>query len=356
MKDIYKSTSNSMKRKNISRRNFIRKTALTTGIASVAPLGLANNLSFSEQTGRKSLHEVWIAGISQMGLRVKTPELMVERIFEILKNVVEYKPDFVCLPEAFPFEYVETRLTFPERVEVSNKVLLQFSEFAKLYNCYTICPVFTSSEGRIYNSAVVFNRTGKKIGQYNKIHETVGYVRNGITCGAMFQPAIQTEFGPIGIQICYDINWEDSWKMLRDQGVKIIFWASAFDGGQQINMKALQNKCIVASSTNKNVSKVCDMDGNTIAKTGIWEPNFYCGKLNMEKVFLPTYDYLRECRDIRRKYGRKVRITCFHEEEWTIIESVSQDVLINDIIKEFDLKSHVDGLREAEAIQSESRV
>jgi beta-ureidopropionase len=123
-----------------------------------------------------------------------------------------------------------------------------------------------------------------------------------------------------------------------------------------LNMKALQNKCIVASSTNKNTSKVCDISGETITKTGIWDPNYYCGPVNMEKVFLPTYDYLKQYKDIRKKYGRKVRITNFHEEEWTIIESVSPDVFIKDIMKEFNLQSHEEGIRDAEIIQNKSRV
>ncbi len=76
----------------------------------------------------------------------------------------------------------------------------------------------------------------------------------------------------------------------------------------------------------------------------------------MEKVFIPTYDYLKQCRDIRKKYGRKVKITIFHEEEWTIIESVSPEVFIGDIMKEFDLESHTAGLREAEIIQNKSRI
>jgi beta-ureidopropionase len=343
-----------MKKNRISRRNFIRKTAITTGMASVAPFAVANS-SFSEQNTKKSLHEVWIAGVSQAGIREKTPELMVERILEILKEVVTYNPDFVCLPEVFPFENIDQQLTFQEKVKISDKVLLQFSDFSKKHNCYTICPVFTSSDGKIYNSAVVFDRMGKKIGQYNKIHETVGYIKGGVSCGALFQPVIQTEFGPIGIQICYDINWEDGWKMLRDQGVKIIFWCSAFDGGQQISMKALQNKCIVATSTNKNTSKICDLDGKVVATTGIWDPNFYCGPVNMEKVFLPAYMYLKQCRDIEKKYGRKVKITIFHEEEWTIVESVSPDILIKDIIAEFNLQPHPEGLRDVETIQAKSR-
>ena len=344
-----------MKTNPISRRNFCQKTALTTGMASMASLGLAADLPSTQVNNSRSSHEVWIAGVSQMGLRAKTPELMVEKIFGVLEEIVPYKPDFVCLPEAFPFEYVEAKVSFEERVDVSNKVLSQFSSFARKNNCYTICPVFTSSDRRIYNSAVVFDRTGKRIGEYNKIHETVGYVKGGVSCGALFQPVIPTEFGPIGIQICYDINWEDGWKMLRDQGAKIIFWPSAFDGGEQLNMKALQNKCVVVSSTNKNVSKICDIDGQVIQKTGIWQPNFFCGPVNLEKVFLPTYDYLQECRDIRRKYGKKVNVMVFHEEEWTIVECVSRELFIKDIINEFGLKSHVEGLKEAEIIQAGSR-
>lgn len=130
----------------------------------------------------------------------------------------------------------------------------------------------------------------------------------------------------------------------------------SFAGGQQLNMKALQNKCIVASSTNKSISKVCDIDGKTVAGTGIWDPNFYSGSLNLEKVFLPTYDYLEQCGAIRKKYGRKVKVTVFHEEEWTIVESVSSDVLINDIIAEFKLKPHTVGLKEAELIQGKARL
>jgi hypothetical protein len=97
------------------------------------------------------------------------------------------------------------------------------------------------------------------------------------------------------------------------------------------------------------------MTGEVVAQTGIWEPNLYYGKINLEKVFLPTYDYLEQCSEINKKYGRKVKITMFHEEEWTIVECVSPDLYIKDIIKEFNLKNHTEGLKEAEIIQAKSR-
>lgn len=345
-----------MKVNLISRRNFIEKTALTTGAVSIFPIGLANNSCAQSTRHKGSLHDVWIAGVSQAGLSAKTPEEMVEKVLVVLKDVAICEPDFICLPELFPFWNLETKLPFHESVEVSDKILPRFAEFSRLNNCYTICPVFTSSEGRIYNSAVVFNRSGDKIGQYNKIHETVEYVRDGITCGAMFQPVIQTEFGPIGIQICYDLNWEDSWKMLRDQGAKIIFWPSQFDGGQHLNIKALLNRCIVVSSTTQSLSKMCDIDGSTIARTGSFDPNFFCGRVNMEKIFLQTSDFHKQTTEIRKKYGRKVKVTVFHDEDWTIVESLSPGLSIKDLEAEFNLTNHVQWLRDAETKQSKSRV
>ena len=334
----------------------MQKTALTAGMASVASFASASGFAAPTQPEKRSTREVWIAGVSQAGLRTRTPELMVEKILEVLERVAVYKPDFVCLPELFPFEYVEAKNILQEKVEISEKVLEQFSEFSRHNSCYTICPVFTSSGGKIYNSAVVFDRTGKRIGQYNKIHETVGMIKAGVSCGALLQTAIPTEFGPVGIQICYDINWDDGWSMLRQQGTNIIFWCSAFDGGQRLNLKALQYQCVIASGTNKNTSKLVDISGETITTTGIWDPNFYCGPVNLEKVFVPTYQSLEQIREIGKKYGRRVRIKTFHEEEWTIIESVSADLFVKDILKEFNFKSDRESLKEAEIIQANSRM
>jgi beta-ureidopropionase len=343
-----------MKTNRISRRNFIQKTALTTGAASLLPLGMAGNSFAAEAVEDKSSREIWIAGISQMDLIAETPELMAEKVYGILKEVVTYKPDFVVLPESFP--YVPNKLTITEKIAISDKVQERLAAFSQQNNCYTLCPACTTSNGKNYNSIVVFDRKGKKIGQYNKIHPTdVEIQTRGFTSGSLYQPAIQTEYGPVGIQICYDINWDDGWQMLKKQGVKIIFWCSAFAGGTMVNTKAWEHKCIVASSTLKNTSKICDISGETITKTGIWSPNYYCAPVNLEKVFVPTYDYLKQFRDIEKKYGRKVRFTTFHEEEWTIIESLSPDVFVKDLMKEFGMKSYDEGLNSAEIVQNKSR-
>jgi hypothetical protein len=75
----------------------------------------------------------------------------------------------------------------------------------------------------------------------------------------------------------------------------------------------------------------------------------------MEKAFLATWPYVDHFKDIQNKYGRKIRITNFHEEEWSIIESLSVDVSVSDILKEFNLKTWEEHMSSAEMLQKKTR-
>lgn len=64
-------------------------------MAAGVPLGVVSGSNTRASSGDDAPREVWIAGLSQMGMRAGTPELMTDKIFETLKNVVSYQPDFV---------------------------------------------------------------------------------------------------------------------------------------------------------------------------------------------------------------------------------------------------------------------
>jgi beta-ureidopropionase len=341
-----------MKSRIISRRNFVRNAAVTSGIASLAPL---NALAGFQDVKEKNEREVWIAGVSQMNLQARTSNEMVDTIIEILEAAKPYSPDFVCLPEGFPFAAVERSYSPSERVEVSEKVLKRFAEYSQKNKCYTICPVYTARDGKIFNSAVVFDRDGIRIGIYEKMHLTDYEIEGGYTCGQLYQPSIQTEFGPIGIQICFDMEWDDGWTMFRKQGSRIIFWPSAFAGGKCVSTKAWEHKCVISSATIKNTARLCDISGEVISQTGIWNPNLYCNSVNLEKAFLHTWPAVLRFGDISKKYGKKIRITNYHEEEWSVIESLDPEIFVKDILREFDLKTHEELTNNAEMLQKISR-
>ncbi len=344
-----------MKKLETSRRKFIQKSALTASSFTIGSLGISNNSFPLEATQNKLPREVWIAGISQMGLQAQNPTDMVDQVINLVKEVSIYQPDIICLPEVFPTSNVEEKPKLSDRMDLSVKVLEQFSALAKQLKSYIICTVHTFEGSKAYNAAVLFDREGNRLGEYRKIHLTIDEIKAGLTPGPLRPPVFQTDFGKIGIQICYDIEWDESWALLREQGAEIVFWPSAFAGGQMVNTKAWRHKYVVVSSTRKNTSKICDITGETIAQTGIWDKHYFCASVNLEKVFLHTWPYVMHFDEIRKKYGRKVRITNYHEEEWSIIESLSPEVLVADIMKEFGLKTLEQHIHDADLAQIKAR-
>jgi hypothetical protein len=96
-------TSNFHVMKNgLSRRSFIKESALTAGIASISPFAVQGDF----QEG-KLPREVWIAGLSQMNLYTETPELMLEEVIRIVRNGVANSAELrgnriICFSLIFP--------------------------------------------------------------------------------------------------------------------------------------------------------------------------------------------------------------------------------------------------------------
>jgi predicted amidohydrolase len=289
-------------------------------------------------------------------MQARSYEEMVKKMLDRMQELVSYEPDIICLPEVFPFANLSSgRPPVPKVAEVSiGDISRPFAEFARKRHCYIVCPIYTKDNGHYYNSAVFIDRKGKLLGEYRKVHPTVGEMKDGVTPGAVEPPVFRTDFGVVGAQICFDIEWNDGWQNLRKAGAEIVFWPSAFAGGIAVNAKAWQNKFVVVSSTHKDTSKICDISGEEVASTGRWN-NWVCAPVNLEKAFLHTWPFCRRFDEVQAKYGRKIRIKTFHEEEWTIIESRSTDVRVADVLREFEFQTYEDFIQAADAMQQRHR-
>jgi predicted amidohydrolase len=342
-------------RGELTRRHFMHATSAGLGIgAATASLSLGDiqPTAGPVRRGARLPREVWIASVSQNGLADATVEGMTRQVLARMAEVVPFEPDIVCLPEAFPF--VNLSAGRPPLADSSEEPIGRFSrpfaEFAAKHKCHVVCPIYTVENGRYYNAAVFIDRNGQYIGQYRKMHPTTGEMEKGILPGSPQPPVFKTDIGVLGAQICFDIEWYDGWRKLREAGAELVFWPSAFAGGSMVNTHAWQNKYCVVSSTRKGTTRICDIDGQTVACTGQYA-NWVCAPVNLEKAFLHSWPFCNRFREIEAKYGRKVRIRTFHEEEWTIIESLDADVRIAEILKEFDLQTHEEHIRQADRVQ-----
>ena len=346
-------------RRKITRRNFLQKSSLGFGLLVMT--GNANTLATKARIKPKPREnrlprEVWIATISQNRMEASNFKEMINKMLGRMSEVLSYQPDIICLPEVFPFANLSSgRPAVSQVAEVPiGQISQPFAEFARKHRCYVVCPIYTKEDGHYYNAAVFIDREGKMLGQYRKIHPTMGEIEKGITAGPVQPPVFRTSFGIVGAQICFDIEWYDGWQNLRKAGAEIVFWPSAFAGGSMVNTKAWQNKYVVVSSTRKDTSKICDISGEEIAGTGRWS-DWACAAVNLEKAFLHTWPFCQRFKDVQAKYGRQIRIKTFHEEEWTIIESRSPQVKVADVLKEFEFQTHEELIQAAEEEQKKCR-
>ena len=168
----------------------------------------------------------------------------------------------------------------------------------------------------------------------------------GIRPGGMNPPVFQTDFGKIGIQICFDVKYEEGWNVLKEKGAEFIFWPSAYAGGQEISSMAWRHQVFLVTSTQKDTSKICDLSGEAIVQTNRWQRNWVCGSVNPEKAFVLTWPTVHDFPLMLKKYGSRIRINTFSEEEWTFMESLDKNLKINEVLKTFEIKPMYDFLKE----------
>ncbi len=92
------------------------------------------------------------------------------------------------------------------------------------------------AEGNVYNTSYIFDREGKQIGKHRKVHLFDIDVKGGqtfkesdmLTAGDS-DTVFDTEFGKIGVMLCFDIRFPELSRMMVNDGAKVIFVPAAFN-------------------------------------------------------------------------------------------------------------------------------
>lgn len=154
-----------------------------------------------------------------------------------LETIVKENVDIVLLPEMFNCPYKTTN--FPIYAEPEGDISWQkCSAFAKKYQIYLVAGSMPEKDlqGHVYNTTYVFDRQGKQIGKHRKVHLFDISIKGGqifkesdtLTAGNQVT-VFETEFGIMGVCICYDIRFPELSRLMVDKGAKVIFIPGAFN-------------------------------------------------------------------------------------------------------------------------------
>ena len=170
------------------------------------------------------------------------------------------KADIVCLPEGITI--VGTRHDYVSASEpIPGPTTKYLGEVARKNNLYIVAGILEKEGPVVYNTAVLIDRQGKLAGKYRKTSLPREEIDGGVTPGNSF-PVFDTDFGRIGIMICWDVTFPEPARALAQQGAEVIFLPIWGGDLTLAKARAIENQVFVVSSTYDMITGVFDLEGN----------------------------------------------------------------------------------------------
>lgn len=186
------------------------------------------------------------AGLIQMGLKADTSEspetirdLMNEAHIQLIDKAGESGVQILCMQEVFNQPYFcpsqDTKwYAAAERVPDGPTIQL-LKQYAKKHQMVIIAPIYEEDiTGVYYNTAAVIDANGEYLGKYRKTHipQVAGFWEKFFfKPGQSNWPIFDTQYGKVGVYICYDRHFPEGWRALALNGAEIIFNPSATVAG-----------------------------------------------------------------------------------------------------------------------------
>ena len=174
-------------------------------------------------------------GLIQMKVKDKKDDNL-HKAAKLIDKICKEDVDMVILPEMFSCPY--NTKNFPIYAEKEGDYSYKFlSDISKRNNIYLIAGSIPEKEdNNIYNTSYVFNRQGEKIAKHRKIHlfdidiKNKQTFRESDTLSAGDKVTVfDSEFGKIGLCICYDFRFPEIARLMVDKGAKAIIVPASFN-------------------------------------------------------------------------------------------------------------------------------
>ena len=120
-----------------------------------------------------------------------------------------------------------------------------------------------------------------------------------------------------------------------------------------LNYYALQYNYPIISSTGGD-ARIIDISGNNLDVSSDFV-RYAWARINLEKVTLTTWPTNGQLPDIFKKYGNRVAVKVWGNTDVITIESRDPDLSLNAVLKEFDLLTYADYLKNETAVQDKYR-
>lgn len=184
-------------------------------------------------------------------------EQTVKSAVEQVRQATAEGADFVALPEMFVCPY--TNRSMRESSEpLYGPTADALSSCAAQNGIYLIGGSFPEeTESGLYNTCMVFDPSGNHVATHRKAHlfdvdvkDKISYRESDTFLPGNEVCVVDTDFGRIGVGICFDIRFPEYFRKLVLSGCEIVFVPSSFGNATgeahwvlSMRMRAVDNQC-----------------------------------------------------------------------------------------------------------------
>ncbi len=302
--------------------------------------------------------KVRIATISMGDQGGPTPQANRQRMAGLIEQGLAEKPDILAIPKSFTLVGLAGTPMEEMAEDLDGPTLSMAARYARQSKAYILCPILARRDDGAYIEAFLLDRSGEIVGSYQKHHPVVeGCAFDQVEFGSRpgrDLPIFDTDFGRIGVQICFDVQYNDGWEAIDRAGAEIFFWLSAYDGGRDLSVKAWQYHRYLASAVQTRYARILNIMGETQVMTGAHERIAAC-TIDLDVALLHTDFNKTQIAAIRTKYGPDVTIRIYHEEACFTLQSNRPDLAVSSLIAEFQLDPLKDYLERNRRLQDALR-
>ncbi len=242
----------------MDRRQFIQHSAVA--VSSLASVEAAGRSSIDEQGTPRSEEAAGKIGrpVRAVSIGFK-PGLSLEQIAGLVDKEGARGADIIALPETFRGQDNHSAES------LDGPTVSTLARLAAKHRTYLVCPIDRQDGERRFNSAVLLDRGGQVACVYNKMYPFSKEFGNapGLHPGEAVT-VFPTDFGRVGLAICFDVNWAPLWQRLSDFRAELVIWPSAYSAGRSLQARAIDFNYYVMSATWTPDCLVYDIDGEQL--------------------------------------------------------------------------------------------
>ena len=241
--------------------------------------------------------------------------------------------DLIILPETW-----RGQADSPEPLD--GPTVTAMAALAKKHSTYLVCPIDRRDGTHRLNTAVLLDRTGTITGVYDKVYPYWSEFdhKQPVEPGQEAR-VFQTDFGKVGLAICFDVNFPEVWQRLADQGAELVVWPSAYSAGTSLQAHALNHHFYVVTSTQTRDCLVYDITGEELLYNKSADLNVSRITLDLDRgVYHQNFNIEKRDKLLKKHSTEIKQVKWMDREQWFVLQAAKPGVSARALAKQYGLE------------------